>query len=148
MTEPVLKTLDCRWIAVPGAADARGRINFLEAGRQPGKGALPFQPQRLFWLHHLAPGQWRGRHGHRESELVLVALHGGCRVHLDDGRTTEQVVLDDPARGLFVGTWVWHELTDFAPQAVVLVIASTLYDEAEYLRDYEVFKREAAARSA
>ena len=77
----------------------------------------------------------------------MVALHGACQVHLDDGRATEQVALDDPAKGLFVGTWVWHELTDFAPQAAVLVIASTLYDEAEYLRDYEVFKREAAARS-
>ena len=79
---------------------------------------------------------------------MLVALHGGCRVHLDDGRVTEQVALDDPAKGLFVGTWVWHELTDFTPPAAILVIASTLYDEAEYLRDYEVFKREAAARLA
>jgi hypothetical protein len=105
MTEPALKTRNCRWLAVPGAADARGRINFLEVGQ-----GLPFQPQRLFWLHHIAPGQWRGRHGHRESELVLVALHGGCRVHLDDGRVKEQVVLDDPGRGLHVGTWVWHEL--------------------------------------
>jgi hypothetical protein len=120
MTEPVLKTRNCRWIAVPGAADPRGRINFLEVGK-----GLPFRPQRLFWLHHIAPGQWRGRHGHRESELVMVALHGACQVHLDDGRATEQVV----------------------PPAAILVIASTLYDEAEYLRDYEVFKREATARS-
>ena len=146
MTDPVLKTRNCRWIAVPGAADARGRVNFLEAGPEPGKGGLPFRPQRLFWLHHIAPGQWRGRHGHRESELVLVAIHGGCRVHLDDGKVKEQVGLDDPARALHVGTWVWHELTDFAAGSAVLVIASTLYDEAEYLRDYEVFKREAVAR--
>lgn len=146
MTEPVLETRNCRWIAAPGAADARGRLNFLQFGGEPGKG-LPFQPQRLFWLHHIAPGQWRGRHGHRQSELVLVALHGGCQVHLDDGRTTEKVMLDDPAKGLHVGTWVWHELTDFTPQAAILVIASTLYDEAEYLRDYEVFKREAGLRT-
>src|SRR5580704_12321395 len=71
MTEPVLKTRSCCWLPVPGVADPRGRINFLEVGK-----GLPFQPQRLFWLHHIAPGQWRGRHGHRESELVLVALHG------------------------------------------------------------------------
>jgi hypothetical protein len=143
MTESVLKTRSCRWIPVPGAADPRGRINFLEVGK-----GLPFRPQRLFWLHHIAPGQWRGRHGHRESELVLVALQGACQVHLDDGRATQQVTLDDPAKGLFVGTWVWHELTDFTPPAAILVIASTLYDEVEYLRDYEVFKREAAARLA
>src|SRR5216683_1024273 len=124
MTDPVLKTRNCRWIAVPGASDARGHVNFLELGK-----GLDFTPRRLFWLHHIAPGQWRGRHG-----------------HLDDGKCQETVRLDDPARALQVGTWVWHELTDFAPQSVIVVIASTLYDEAEYLRDYEVFKREAAGR--
>ena len=55
-----LKTRNCRWIDVRGAVDERGRLNFVEASKD-----LPFQPQRLFWLHHIAPGQWRGRHGHR-----------------------------------------------------------------------------------
>ncbi|CAN5916254.1 N/A [soil metagenome] len=137
-----LKTPNCRWIDVRGAADERGRLNFLEAGKD-----LPFQPRRLFWLHHIAPGQWRGRHGHRESELLFVALHGGCRVQLDDGRSREAVMLDDPARALYLGTWVWHELTDFTAGAAILVIASTLYDDGEYLRDYEAFRREAATRS-
>jgi WxcM-like, C-terminal len=141
MTGPVLKTRNCRWIAVPGASDSRGQVNFLELGK-----GLDFAPRRLFWLHHIAAGQWRGRHGHRQTELVLVAMHGGCQVHLDDGERRQTVGLDDPAWALYVGTWVWHELTDFAPQSAVLAIASTLYDEAEYLRDYEVFKREAAAR--
>jgi len=136
----LLKARNCRWIAVPGAADQRGRVNFLELGK-----SLHFQPKRLFWLHHVAAGQWRGRHGHRESELVLVTVNGSCRAHLDDGVITETVVLDDPARALYVGTWVWHELTDFSPGTAVVVIASSLYDEAEYLRDYEVFKREVGA---
>jgi hypothetical protein len=140
-TPSPLWTRNCRWLAIPGAADVRGCVNFLEIGK-----GLSFQPKRLFWLHQIAPGQWRGRHGHRQSELVLVPLHGGCRVHLDDGRVREQVTLDDPTTGLYVGTWVWHELTDFAPDSAILVVASTLYDEAEYLRDYEAFRREAGAR--
>jgi len=74
-------------------------------------------------------------------------MHGGCRVHLDDGAVKETVTIDDPARGLFVGTWVWHELTDFTAEAVIMVVASTLYDEAEYLRDHAVFMREVAGRS-
>ena len=143
MIGEMLKTRNCRWIDLRGAADQRGRINFVEAGKD-----LPFKPQRLFWLHHIAPGQWRGRHGHRESELVIVPLHGGCQVHLDDARVKETVTIDDPARALYVGTWVWHELTDFAPGSAILVIASTFYEEAEYLRDYETFKREAALRDA
>jgi hypothetical protein len=132
---------NCRWIAVPGAADPRGRINFVE----PGKG-LPFAPQRLFWLHGIASGQWRGRHAHRQTELVLVAMSGSCRVGLEDRHATDTMTLDDPTLALHVGTWVWHELTDFAPGTVVLAIASTLYDEAEYIRDHQTFKREVAAR--
>ncbi|MBV8392429.1 MAG: FdtA/QdtA family cupin domain-containing protein [Alphaproteobacteria bacterium] len=141
MTLPLLKNRDCRWIAVPGASDQRGSVNFLEMGK-----ALDFQPRRIFWLHHVAAGQWRGRHGHRDSKLVFVALAGSCRVHLDDGGVKESVPLDDPTKALYVGPWVWHELTDFAPGTAVMVVASSLYDEAEYLRDYEVFRREVAAR--
>ena len=77
---------------------------------------------------------------------LLRALAGAARrIHLDDGMAKQTVALDDPARALHVGTWVWNELTDFTPGASVMVIASTLYDEAEYLRDYEVFKREVGA---
>lgn len=141
MTDPELKTQNCHWLSIPGVADARGQVNFLAFDEKVG-----FMPRRLFWLHKIAPGQWRGRHGHRESHLVTLVMNGSCLVHLDDGRTKQTVTLDDPGRALHIGPYVWHELTDFAPQTAILVIASTLYDEAEYLRDYETFKREAAAR--
>ncbi len=140
MTETLLSR-GCRWIAVPGAADARGSVNFLQLGK-----GLDFQPKRLFWLHHIAPNQWRGRHAHRETELLLVALHGGCQVHLDDGAVKEAVMLEDPTRALYLPTWIWHELTDFTPDATILVAASTLFDEAEYLRDYDTFKRKLVQR--
>jgi len=136
------KARNCRWISVPGASDPRGSVNFLELGR-----ALDYPPKRIFWLHHVAPGQWRGRHGHRESKLLLVALSGSCRAHLDDGTIKESMTLDDPTRALYVAPWVWHELTDFTPQTAVMVIASSLYDETEYLRDYEVFKREVGSQA-
>jgi hypothetical protein len=142
MTGPALKARGCRWIAVPGASDSRGKVNFLEFGK-----ALDFQPKRVFWLHHVAPGQWRGRHGHRESILVTVVISGSCRMHLDDGIVKETVVMDDPNLALYIAPWVWHELTDFAANTVILVIASTVYDETEYLRDYEAFRREVGGRS-
>jgi hypothetical protein len=136
MTNSPLATRGCRWLPVPGSADERGQVNFLAFDDR-----LGFVPKRLFWLHHIAPGQWRGRHGHRESHLVTLLLNGSCKVHLDDGKVQETVVLDDPAKAIHIGPLVWHELTDFTPQAVILVIAS-------YLRDYEAFKREAAGRAA
>ena len=122
---------------MPGAADARGSVNFLQLGK-----GLDFQPKRLFWLHHIAAGQWRGRHAHRDSQLLLIALHGGCRVDLDDGVAQETVTLQDPTKALYMPPWIWHELTDFAPDSAILVVASTLFDETEYLRDYQTFKRE------
>lgn len=144
MTRPALQTRHCRWIDVRGAVDPRGRLNFIEVGQ--GAQSLPFEPRRLFWLHHVPPGQWRGRHAHREAQVLLVALHGSCRVHLDDGRATDTVTIDDPGRALLVGPWVWHELTDFADDPAILVIASALHEEAEYLRDHEQFRREASTR--
>jgi hypothetical protein len=136
MTDP-LEIRGCHWITVPGAADARGSVNFLQLGK-----GLDFEPKRLFWLHHIAAGQWRGRHAHRETQLLFVAIHGGCRIHLDDGTTKQSVTLEDPAKALSLAPWVWHELTDFAAETAILVAASTLFDEAEYLRDYDTFKRE------
>lgn len=140
MTLPGMKVRNCRWIDVPGATDARGSVNFLE----PGKG-LDFEPKRLFYLHHIAAGQWRGRHGHRRTQLVVIAVSGSCRTHLDDGVDKESVTLDEATKGLYIGPWVWHELTDFAPGAVIVVLASTPYDEADYLRDYDSFRREVGA---
>lgn len=67
-------------------------------------------------------------------------------MHLDDGSVKETVTLDDPAKALYMAPWVWHELTDFAPQTAIMIAASTLYEEADYLRDYDVFKREVRER--
>lgn len=143
MTNPTLATRGCRWLSIPGVADQRGNINFLAFDEK-----LGFMPRRLFWLHNIAPGQWRGRHGHRESHLVTLVMNGSCKLHLDDGKVKEIVELKDAGWALHIGPMVWHELTDFTPNTTILVIASTLYDEAEYLRDYATFKRETAGLAA
>ena len=143
MTEPVLTARGCRWIAIPGATDERGSINFLEYGK-----GLDFPVKRAFWWHHIAAGQRCGRYGHRLNSLVLVAMTGGCLVHLDGCCFKESMVLNDPARALLIAPLVWHELTDFAEGSVILVMASDLYDEAEDLRDYDEFKRLVATRAS
>ena len=114
---------------------------------EAGKG-LDFPPKRIFWLHGVPAGHRRGRHAHREAQVVLVALAGGCRVHLDDGKTQETVALRDPGRGLHVGSFIWHELSDFSPDTAVLAMASMLRGDAEFIRDYEEFRRLAVARAA
>lgn len=133
----------CRWLTIRGATDPRGRINFVETGTD-----LDFAAQRAFWIHGVPVGQNRGHHAHRDARLVIVALDGAADLVLDDGKRRETVRLDRPDRGMLVGTWVWHELHDFAAGTIVLVLASTCYAEADYIRDYDAFLREVAARGS
>ena len=107
---------------------------------------LGFESPRIFWLTGLAEGLWRGRHAHRESVLATFAVVGACRIMLDDGKQKQSIELRANGPGLIIGPWIWHELHDFTSDATILVIASTRYDEAEYIRDYDLFLREAAKR--
>lgn len=109
---------------------------------------IGLEVRRAFWLTDVPATQWRGRHAHRESVLATFAIAGSCQIHLDDGSATQTVTLEGAARGLVIGNWVWHDLTDFMPGTVVLVLASTPYFEAEYVRDYEAFRSGVAAYNA
>ena len=131
---------DCRWVESPAGPDGRGLEDWnVEA-------VLGFAPLRLFWLSNIAAGQWRGRHAHRESQLATFAVNGRCRILLDDGQATQVVTIEERGPGLLIGPWIWHDLYEFSPGAAVLVVASTTYSEADYIRDHATFVREAAAR--
>ena len=111
MTDTRLKARDCRWIDVPGAADARGSVNFL-AARQGAR--FPAQAPVLAAPHRARPVA-RPPRPSRDAARCSSPCNGGCRVHLDDGTVKETVTLDDPAKALYMAPWIWHELTDFAP---------------------------------
>lgn len=129
----------CRWVEPPSEGPQRSVETWnLDA-------LLGFPTQRIFWLTNIAEGQWRGRHAHRESVLATFAVVGGCRLTLDDGQDKQVVELRHDGSGLIIGPMIWHDLFDFLPSSVILVAASTLYDEAEYIRDYTTFLRESRA---
>jgi len=130
----------CRWIAAPAEGVDRS-VETWELSTLVG-----FDTQRVFWLTNIAQGQWRGRHAHRESILATFAVTGSCRMTLDNGEDQQVVELRDDGSGLIVGPWIWHDLFDFSPGCAILVAASTLYDESEYVRDYDTFLRESKAR--
>lgn len=132
----------CRWLKLRGAADPRGRINFIETVTD-----LDFPIRRVFWIHGVPAGQNRGHHAHRESRLVLVAVAGGADLVLDDGQRRETLRLDRPDIGMVVEPWVWHELHDLAAGTVVMVLASTGYAESDYIRDYADFLRDVQTRN-
>ncbi|MGE0152189.1 MAG: FdtA/QdtA family cupin domain-containing protein [Reyranellaceae bacterium] len=132
---------NCSRIALPVFSDGRGSLSFAEGNRQ-----VPFDIARVFYMYGIPPGARRGAHGHREVSLALFAVAGGFDVLLDDGTARQTVSLSQPQDGLVIGPWVWHELENFAPGTVCLALASGLYDEADYIRNLDDFRREVATR--
>lgn len=100
---------------------------------------IPFQIRRVYYMYGTRCDVVRGRHAHRSLRQVLICVHGSCKVRLDDGRERETVTLDRPSEGLYISNAVWREMFDFSPDAVLLVLASDLYDEEDYIRDYKDF---------
>lgn len=139
--EQSLKVRNCSLVTLPVFTDGRGSLSFAEGGRQ-----LPFDIARVFYMYGIPAGARRGAHGHREVSLALFAVAGSVDVLLDDGRTTQTVSLARPQDGLVIGPWVWHELENFAAGTVCLALASGVYDERDYIRDFEDFRREVADR--
>jgi UDP-2-acetamido-3-amino-2,3-dideoxy-glucuronate N-acetyltransferase len=129
-----------RLITLPQICDERGKLVIAEELRQ-----LPFRPQRVFMLFDVPAGVTRGGHAHRQQEQFLMVFGGACTIVIDDGVTQRDWVLNSPTEGMYVPPGQWLVLKDFAQSAIVVVFASGLYDETDYIRDYDEFKQLAAA---
>jgi dTDP-4-dehydrorhamnose 3,5-epimerase-like enzyme len=116
--------------------DERGSLVALEAHK-----TVPFDVKRVYYIFGTKPGVSRGFHAHRALQQVSVCVTGKCRMVLDDGQRREDVWLDSPTKGLLIGDLVWREMHDFSPDCVLLVLASEFYDETDYIRSYDEFKR-------
>ena len=111
--------------------DERGCLISLEQ-----KYNIPFELRRVYYLYGTEEGASRGFHAHKALEQVAICVAGRCRFVLDDGRNREEIVLDSPEKGLYIGNNIWREMYDFSTDCVLLVLASELYDESDYIRDY------------
>jgi dTDP-4-dehydrorhamnose 3,5-epimerase-like enzyme len=115
--------------------DERGSLVSLEQSNN-----IPFDTiKRVYYLYNLNTGERRGFHAHKKLEQVLVCVSGSCRILVDNGEDKEEVLLDKPNKGLFIGNMVWHEMFDFSRDCVLMVLASEVYKEEDYIRDYENF---------
>lgn len=124
----------CRLIDFALRGDERGRLVAIEQLRD-----VPFAIARVYYVYATTPGTSRGHHAHRALNQLAVAVAGSCTMLLDDGVTRVSVRLDDPAVGLTLPPMVWHEMRDFSPDCVLMVLADAAYDEADYIRDYHDF---------
>ena len=126
----------CRILNFPKIADARGNLSFIEENKH-----VPFEIKRVFYLYDVPSGATRGGHAHKISEQVIIALSGSFEVILDDGYGKKSFFLNRPHFGLYVPSGIWRELENFSSNSVALTLTSTLFDEKDYIRDYEIFKR-------
>jgi dTDP-4-dehydrorhamnose 3,5-epimerase-like enzyme len=127
-----------QWIKFTPRGDERGVLIAIEGGRD-----TPFPIRRVYTLSGLQPGGVRGGHAHKKLRQVIVCLTGSCIIDLDDGERTLSVPLDDPASGLMLEPMVWHEMREFSPDCVLMVLAAEHYDEADYIRDWADFLKRA-----
>lgn len=100
---------------------------------------IPFQIKRVYYMYDTGIGVRRGYHAHKKLEQILICIHGSCKIHLDDCKETKEIVLDKPYEGLYISNSIWREMYDFTEDAVLMVLASEIYDESDYIRDYQEF---------
>jgi dTDP-4-dehydrorhamnose 3,5-epimerase-like enzyme len=130
----------CRVIDLPRVTDPRGNLTFIEADAH-----VPFSIHRVYYLYDVPGGESRGGHAHRELEQLVVAASGSFDVVVDDGTNHERFFLNRSYYGLYIPRLVWRELDNFSSGSVCLVLASQHYDEDDYYRDYEEFRRAVGA---
>ena len=116
--------------------DDLGYILPLEAGKN-----IPFDIKRAYCIYDIATADIRGKHAHKKLRQVLTCVRGSCKVAFDDGKEKRIVALDRPNKGVVIEPMVWHEIYDFAPACLLLALADACFDETDYIRDYEEFRR-------
>lgn len=114
--------------------DERGKLVVVEGSQD-----IPFDIARVFYIYGSDATVVRGQHANRNSEFVLVNVAGTSKVKVDNGMESVIIELDKPMMGLYLDKMIWKEMYDFSPDSVLLVIASTHYDEKEYIRDYDEY---------
>lgn len=120
-------------IDIPKITDRRGNLSVIE------NDVVPFDIKRVYYLYDVPSGAERGGHSHKELFEFLIPLSGSFDVILKDGESEKKVTLNRPNQGLLIKSGIWRELENFSSGSVCLVIASDVYKEEDYIREYEDF---------
>lgn len=131
---------DCSLVELPRIASLSGSLTPVYGGTN-----IPFQIERVYYLYDVPGGEGRGGHAHRQLHQLIVAASGSFDVLLDDGTNRRVVQLNRPYYGLYLTNMIWRELLNFSSGGICLVLASAPYDESDYYRSYEEFRRSAKA---
>lgn len=127
--------MQAKIIELPKFLDKRGNLSIIEELKQ-----VPFKIERTYWIYDVPGGEHRGGHAYKENEEFIVALSGSFDVILDDGVESKTFSLNRSYYGLYVPKGLWREMNNFSTNSLALVLASSPYDETDYIRDYNQFK--------
>lgn len=124
----------CRIIDLPRIEDPRGNLTFIESDNH-----IPFDIRRVYYTYDVPGGSERGSHAHKQLQQLIVAMSGSFDVVLDDGQQQKRFHLNRSYYGLYVPSMMWRTIDNFSSGSVCMVLASELYDENDYFRDYAEF---------
>lgn len=127
----------CRVIQFKDYGDERGKLVVIEGEMQ-----IPFCIKRVFYIYDSDEAIVRGQHANRNSEFILVNVSGSSKVRVSNGAEEKIIFLDKPMMGLYIPAMIWKDMYAFSKDSVLLVLASTHYDENEYIRDYNEYINE------
>ena len=125
---------DVQLLEIPKIQDTRGNLSVIEGD------VIPYDIKRVYYLYDVPSGAERGGHAHRKLQQFLVALSGSFDVVIHDGQEQKIVTLNKPNFGLLIVNGIWRELQNFSSGSVCLVLASEVFEEEDYIRDFEEFK--------
>lgn len=127
---------DCSLMELTRISSPNGSLTPVSGGVN-----LPFQIERVYYLYDIPGGEARGGHAHRHLHQLIVAASGSFDILLDDGINRRTVHLNRPYYGLYLTNMIWRELLNFSSGGICLVLASARFDEADYFREYEEFRK-------
>lgn len=122
-----------KFLDIPKINDPRGNLAVIE------KSVIPFKIERIYYLFDVPSGSYRGGHAHKKLSQFIIALSGSFEVVIKDEIRTKKITLNSPSKGLLITPGIWRELENFSSGAVCLVVASDVYKEDDYIRDFNEF---------
>jgi len=125
---------DIKVIQLPKIIDERGNLTFIE-----GENHIPFKIKRTYMIYDVPGGEIRGSHAYKELDEVIISLSGCFDLVVDDGHNVKTFTLNRSYNAIYVPHGLWRTLQNFSTNALCLVLASTEYNENDYIRDYNDF---------
>ncbi|KAA6341560.1 TDP-4-oxo-6-deoxy-alpha-D-glucose-3 4-oxoisomerase [termite gut metagenome] len=129
-----MRIFDIKIVDLPKILDKRGNLSIIEEFIH-----IPFKIERTYWIYDVPGGEVRGGHAYKDNQEFIVALSGSFDVILDDGQEKKTFSLNRSYYGLYVPKKIWRRMENFSTNSLALILASTSYNQKDYIYDYGTF---------